>query len=160
MQIGYPVYVNGTIDRDTVLRLNARLGLTLFWYKFFYFSYENFARGTLVRLQRFRIKNRKCCIKTRPTWPSITLTTQNRQFSYPAYVNGIYWPWYSLALECEAGADLVLIYKRFYSSYENLVGQILDRLQKFRKKNRKSYIKRRPTWPLITIHKSKLNFWT
>ena len=30
IQFGYPVYVNGTIDRDTVSRLNARLGLTLF----------------------------------------------------------------------------------------------------------------------------------
>ena len=73
MQIGYPVYVNGTIDRDTVLRLNARLGLTLFWYKRFHFFYENLAGQMLVRLQRLRKKNRKCCIKTRPTWPLITL---------------------------------------------------------------------------------------
>ena len=35
IQFGYPVYVNGTIYhvyRDAVLRLNARLRLTLFWY--------------------------------------------------------------------------------------------------------------------------------
>ena len=35
-------------------------------------------------------------------------------------------PWYSLALECEAGADLVLIYKRFYfSSSSETQGQIV-----------------------------------
>lgn len=74
-QLGYPVYVNGTVYRDTVLRLNLRLGLTLFWYKRFYFSYENLAGQILVRLKRFRIKNRKCCIRARPTWPLITHST-------------------------------------------------------------------------------------